>query len=205
MRRCRPSTGGSSPRQAALRRLATLVARGGRTVGGIRRGDQGNVSVRARGGAPACGATSRATKLRWWRQAYHPAAEPVKWPVGARTPTAGNTLAIDGAAHRRPRSDGQLRERGRGPREPRACGGHPPLAVGVPVIVDGRVWGLAAVGFGTTRRHAGRHRSPPSAASPDSSQVSWWPDTARNRSGSSWVMQLSVPLLIDFVAPGANR
>ena len=57
----------------------------------------------------------------------------------------GQHPRIDGAAHRRARSDGQLRERRRVlATHVRAVGIR--AAVGVPVIVDGRVWGLAAVG-----------------------------------------------------------
>jgi hypothetical protein len=77
--------------------------------------------------------------------AYHPAAEPVKWPVGARTPTAGNTLAsmvqrTGGPA----RMDSYENVAGVLANHVRAVGIR--AAVGVPVIVDGRVWGLAAVG-----------------------------------------------------------
>jgi hypothetical protein len=77
--------------------------------------------------------------------AYHRAAEPVKWPVGTRTPTAGNTLAstvlrTGGPARMNSYEDvaGVLAT------QVRAVGIR--AAVGVPVIVDGRVWGLAAVG-----------------------------------------------------------
>ena len=77
--------------------------------------------------------------------AYHPAAEPAKWPVGARTSTAGNTLAsmvwrTGGPA----RMDSYENIAGDLATQVRAVGIR--AAVGVPVIVDGRVWGLAAVG-----------------------------------------------------------
>jgi hypothetical protein len=71
---------------------------------------------------------------------------PSKWPVGTRTPVDGNTLAAmvqrTGAPARMDSyedSTGELAER------IRAMGLR--AAVGVPVIVDGRVWGLAAVGW----------------------------------------------------------
>ena len=77
--------------------------------------------------------------------AYHPAAEPVQWPVGARTPTAGNTLAsmvlrTGGPA----RMDTYENVDSVLATQVRAVGIH--AAVAVPVVVDGRVWGLAAVG-----------------------------------------------------------
>jgi GAF domain-containing protein len=71
----------------------------------------------------------------------------MKWPVGARTPTAGNTLAsmvqrTGGPA----RMDTYENAAGVLATHVRAVGIR--AAVGVPVIVDGRVWGLAAVGSG---------------------------------------------------------
>jgi hypothetical protein len=76
---------------------------------------------------------------------YPPAAEPVQWPVGTRTPTAANTLAsmvlrTGGPA----RMDSYDNVAGLLATRVRAVGIR--AAVGVPVIVDGRVWGLAAVG-----------------------------------------------------------
>ena len=77
--------------------------------------------------------------------AYHPAAEPVKWPVGTRTPTAGNTLASTVLRSGGPaRMDSYKNVAGVLATQVRAVGIR--AAVGVPVIVDGRVWGLAAVG-----------------------------------------------------------
>jgi len=69
----------------------------------------------------------------------------MKWPVGARTPTAGNTLAsmvqrTGGPA----RMDTYENAAGVLATHVRAVGIR--AAVGVPVIVDGRVWGLATVG-----------------------------------------------------------
>jgi PucR-like helix-turn-helix protein/GAF domain-containing protein/diguanylate cyclase with GGDEF domain len=68
-----------------------------------------------------------------------------KWPVGTRTPIEGNTLAA--AVHRtgRPaRVDSYDNAAGALGEFVRAIGLR--AAVGVPVIVDGRMWGLAAVG-----------------------------------------------------------
>jgi hypothetical protein len=77
--------------------------------------------------------------------AYHPATEPVMWPVGARTPTAGSTLASRVLRSGGPaRMDSYHNVAGVLAAQVRAAGIR--AAVGVPVIVDGRVWGLAAVG-----------------------------------------------------------
>src|SRR6478752_1514027 len=77
--------------------------------------------------------------------AYHPATEPVMWPVGARTPTAGNTLASMVLRSGGPaRMDSYKNVAGSLATQVRAVGIR--AAVGVSVIVDGRVWGLAAVG-----------------------------------------------------------
>ena len=77
--------------------------------------------------------------------AYHPAAAPAKWPVGTRTPAAGNTLASMVLRSGRPaRMDSYDSVAGLLATRVRAVGIR--AAVGVPVIVDGGVWGLAAVG-----------------------------------------------------------
>jgi len=130
--------------QAALRRLATLVARGVepwevfdavtkemcRSVGGEAAGlyryeSSGEITLVA--------------------GTYHPAATPVQWPVGTRTPIAGNTLASVVLRTRRPgRMDSYENVAGVLATQVRAVGIQ--AAVGVPVIVDGRVWGLATVG-----------------------------------------------------------
>jgi hypothetical protein len=76
---------------------------------------------------------------------YHPAAERMKWAVGTRTPTAGSTLASTVLRTGGPaRMDSYKKVAGVLATQVRAAGIH--AAVGVPVIVDGRVWGLAAVG-----------------------------------------------------------
>src|SRR6478735_1926338 len=106
--------------QAALRRLATLVARGVEPMQVF-----GAVAEEMRRCVPADTAglwrfeTDR--EITIVAAAAHPAAL-ARWPVGTRTPIAGNTLAA----------------------LVRAVGVR--AAVGVPIIVDSRVWGLAAVG-----------------------------------------------------------
>jgi sugar diacid utilization regulator len=77
--------------------------------------------------------------------AYLSASAPAKRPVGTRTPIAGSTLAA-----RVQRSGAPARidsyENVAGPIAARARDAGVRAAVGVPIIVDGRVWGMAAVG-----------------------------------------------------------
>ena len=69
----------------------------------------------------------------------------MKWPVGTRTPIEGNTLAAVVQRSGRPaRMDTLDNVTGALAELVRAIGLR--AAVGVPVIIDGRVWGLAAVG-----------------------------------------------------------
>jgi len=76
--------------------------------------------------------------------AYLPDAA-MKWPVGTRTPIEGNTLAAVVQRTGRPaRMDTLDNATGTLAELVRAIGLR--AAVGVPVIIDGRVWGLAAVG-----------------------------------------------------------
>jgi GAF domain-containing protein len=129
--------------QTALRRLATLVARG---VGPLE--VFGAVADEMRRCVPAVTAG-------WWRfetdgeitivaAAADPAAR-AKWPVGTRTPMEGNTLATLVQRSGRPaRMDSY--ENVAGPIAAGVRAGGVRAAVGVPIIVDGRVWGLAAVG-----------------------------------------------------------
>jgi PucR C-terminal helix-turn-helix domain/GAF domain/GGDEF-like domain len=129
--------------QAALRRLATLVARGvepsevfDAVVNEMRR-------------------CLWAERAGLWR--YEPNGEitllagdygsqaPVGWPVGTRTPIGDSTLAATVQRTGRPaRMDSYENSVGSIAARVRAVGLL--TAVGVPVIVDGRVWGLAAVG-----------------------------------------------------------
>jgi sugar diacid utilization regulator len=76
--------------------------------------------------------------------AADPAAR-AKWPLGTRTPVEGNTIATLVQRTGRPaRVDSYDTVAGPIAARVRSVGVR--AAVGVPVIVDGRVWGLAAVG-----------------------------------------------------------
>jgi GAF domain-containing protein len=129
--------------QAALRRLATLVARG---VEPSEVFDAVTNEMCRCVGAMTAGlwrydTTGEITVLSG---AYLPDA-PMKWPVGTRTPIEGNTLAAVVQRTGRPaRMDTYDNATGTLAERVRAVGVR--AAVGVPVIVDGRVWGLAAVG-----------------------------------------------------------
>jgi sugar diacid utilization regulator len=130
--------------QAALRRLATLVARGVQPLEIF-----GAVADEMRRCVPADTAglsryetTGEITLLSV--AAYRPDAA-MKWPVGIRTPIEGNTLATVVQRTGRPaRMDTYDNATGTLAGLVRAIGLR--AAVGVPIIVDGRVWGLAAVG-----------------------------------------------------------
>jgi hypothetical protein len=129
--------------QAALRRVAALVARGvappvifgavademRRCVGAITAGiwrfePTGEVTLVAAAAEPAALA---------------------KWPVGTRTSIEGNTLARVVQDTGRPARIDDYQNLP-GPLAARVREAGVRAAVGVPVIVDGRVWGLAAVG-----------------------------------------------------------
>jgi hypothetical protein len=130
--------------QAALRRLATLVARGVEPSEVF-----GAVADEMRRCVPAAAAglwryetTGEITLLSL--AAYLPDAA-MKWPVGTRTPIEGNTLAAVVQRTGRPaRMDTYDNATGIFAELVRAIGLS--AAVGVPIIVDGRLWGLAAVG-----------------------------------------------------------
>jgi hypothetical protein len=130
--------------QAALRRVAALVARGV---------EPSEVFDAVTNEMRSCLDAATATLWRYETTseitllsvaAYLPDAA-MKWPVGTRTPIEGNTIAAlvqrTGRAARMDTLDnatGTLAEFARAI-DLRA-------AVAVPVIIDGRVWGLAAVG-----------------------------------------------------------
>jgi sugar diacid utilization regulator len=129
--------------QAAWRRVATVVARG---VGPL--SVFGAVAEQMRRCVPADTAGlwrfEADGEITIMAAAAAPAAL-AKWPVGTRTPVEDNTLAtlvqrsgrparIDNYANVAEPIAARVREVGVS------------AAVGVPVIVDGRVWGLAAVG-----------------------------------------------------------
>jgi sugar diacid utilization regulator len=129
--------------QAALRRLATLVARGveplevfGAVADEMRRClnvfTAGLWCYESSGAITMVGAAAEPTAL-------------AKWPVGTRTPIGDNTLAAMVQRSSRPaRIDSYEDSAGSIAARVRAVGLR--AAVGVPIIVDGRVWGLAAVG-----------------------------------------------------------
>ena len=130
--------------QAALRRLATLVARGvepSEVFDAVTRELCRCVPAES-AGLWRYEASGDITMLA---AAYHPAAAPAKWPVGSQTPIAGNTLAsMVQRAGGPARMDSYENVAGVLATHVRAVGIR--AAVGVPVIVDGRVWGLAGVG-----------------------------------------------------------
>ena len=129
--------------QAALRRLATLVARGVEPVEVF-----GAVADEMRRCVPAD--TAGLWRFESDREITIVAAAAgpealAKWPVGTRTPVDGNTLATVVQRTGRPaRIDSYDNVAGPIAARVRAVGVS--AAVGVPIIVDGRVWGLAAVG-----------------------------------------------------------
>jgi sugar diacid utilization regulator len=129
--------------QAALRRLATLVARGVEPLevfGAV--ADEMHRCLNVFTAGLWCYESTGAITM------VGAAAEPTalaKWPVGARTPIADNTLAAMVQRSGRPaRVDSYEDSAGSIAARVRALGLR--AAVGVPIIVDGRVWGLAAVG-----------------------------------------------------------
>jgi sugar diacid utilization regulator len=129
--------------QAALRRLATLVARGVEPVEVF-----GAVAEEMRRCVPAD--TAGLWRFESDREitVVAAAADPdalAKWPVGTRTPVEGNTLATLVQRSGRPaRIDSY--DNAAGPIAGRVRAVGVSAEVAVPVIVDGRVWGLAAVG-----------------------------------------------------------
>ena len=128
--------------QAALRRVATLVARGVEPLEIF-----GAVAEEMRRCVPAhtAGLWRFETdgEITIVAAAAHPAA-PARWPVGTRTAVDGNTLATLVQRTGRPaRIDSYDDVAGSTTARVRAIGVN--AAVGVPIIVDGRVCGLAAV------------------------------------------------------------
>jgi sugar diacid utilization regulator len=129
--------------QAALRRLATLVARGvepmevfGAVAEEMRRCVPADTAGLSRfetdGGITRVAATA------------HPAAV-ARWPMGTQNPLESNTIAsLVLRTGRSARIDSYDNVAGSIAARVRAVGVR--AAVGVPIIVDGRMWGLAAVG-----------------------------------------------------------
>jgi sugar diacid utilization regulator len=129
--------------QAALRRLATLVARGVEPLEVF-----GAVAEEMRRCVPADTAGLWRFESDCEITVVAGAADPkalARWPVGTRTPVEGNTIAALVQRSGRPaRIDSY--DNVAGPIAARARAVGVCAAVGVPIIVDGRVWGLAAVG-----------------------------------------------------------
>src|SRR5271156_3184966 len=129
--------------QAALRRVAALVARG---VGPL--AVFGAVAEEMRRCVPADTAglwrLESDDEITIVAAAAHPAAL-TKWPVGTRTPVEGTTLAAIVQRSGRPARINSY-DNVAGPIAARVRAVGVSAAVGVPIIVDGRVWGLAAVG-----------------------------------------------------------
>ncbi|MDT5412376.1 MAG: hypothetical protein QOG14_4596 [Mycobacterium sp.] len=129
--------------QAALRRLSTLVARG------VEPSEVFEAVVKE---MRRCLLVERAGLFRYETSGEltllavdYRSPAPMKWPVGTRTPMDGNTLAT--MVHRtgRPaRMDSYENVSGSIAALTRAMGLR--AAVGMPIVLDGRVWGLAAVG-----------------------------------------------------------
>jgi sugar diacid utilization regulator len=129
--------------QAALRRVAALVARG---VGPLAVFDAVAEEMRRCVPADTAGLWHFETEgeITMVAAAAHPAAL-TKWPVGTRTTLDANTIAELVQRSGRPaRIDSYDNVAGPIAARVRAVGVR--AAVGVPIIVDGRVWGLAAVG-----------------------------------------------------------
>jgi signal transduction histidine kinase len=129
--------------QDALRRLATLVARGVAPMEVF-----GAVAEEMRRCVPAATAGLWRFETDGEITIVAAAADPealARWPVGTRTPVDGNTLATlvqrTGGPARIDSYDNVA-----GPIAARVREVGVRAAVGVPIIVDGRVWGLAAVG-----------------------------------------------------------
>src|ERR1700739_2675500 len=131
--------------QAALRRLATLVARGAEpaevfeaVVNEMRRCASADTA-----GLWRYESNNEMTKLA---AAEHPGRQLAKCPVGTRSPIDGGTLA--GIVRRTglpARMDSYENSTGSLATRIRDAGVHAAGGVAVPVVGDGRVWGLAAV------------------------------------------------------------
>ncbi len=129
--------------QAALRRLATIVARGVEPLEVF-----GALAEEMRRCVPADAAGLWRFESDREITVVADAADPealARWPVGTRTPVEGNTLATLVQRSGRPaRIDSYDNVAGSIAARVRAVGVR--SAVAVPIIVDSRVWGLAAVG-----------------------------------------------------------
>src|ERR1700753_197616 len=130
--------------QAALRRLAMLVAQGAEPAEVFKAvvNEMRHCASADTAGLWRYESNDEMTKLA---AAEHPGLQLAKWPVGTRSPIDSGTLAgIVQRTGRPARMDSYKDSTGSLAARIRDAGIH--AAVGVPVVVDGRVWGLAAVG-----------------------------------------------------------
>jgi PucR C-terminal helix-turn-helix domain/GAF domain/GGDEF-like domain len=130
--------------QAGLRRLAMLVAHGAEPAEVFEAvvNEMRHCASADTAGLWRYEPNNEMTKLA---AAEHPGLQLAKWPVGTRSPIDGSTLAgIVQRTGRPARMDSYDNSTGSLAARIRDAGVH--AAVGVPVIVDGRVWGLVAVG-----------------------------------------------------------
>ena len=130
--------------QAALRRLAMLVAQGAEPAEVFEAvvNEMRHCASADTAGLWRYESNDEMTKLA---AAEHPELQLAKWPVGTRSPIDSGTLAgIVQRTGRPARMDSYEDSIGSLAARIRDAGIH--AAVGVPVVVDGRVWGLAAVG-----------------------------------------------------------
>jgi hypothetical protein len=129
--------------QAALRRLSALVAHGvepSEVFDGVVK-EMRRCLLAERAGLWRYEPSDEVTLIA----ADYGSGAPVGWPVGTRTPIDDSTLAAMVRRTSRPaRMDSYENSVGLIAARVRGVGLR--AAVGVPVIVDGRVWGLAAVG-----------------------------------------------------------
>jgi PucR C-terminal helix-turn-helix domain/GAF domain/GGDEF-like domain len=129
--------------RAALRRVATLVA-GGAEPSEVFDAVTNEMRRCLRAATAGLWRYDTTGEITLVSAAYFPDAA-MKWPVGIRTPVEGDTLAAVVQRTGRPaRMDTYDNAAGTLAERIRAVGVR--AAVGVPVIVDGRVWGVAAVG-----------------------------------------------------------
>jgi hypothetical protein len=130
--------------QATVRRLATLVARSvepSEIFGAV--ADEMRRCLHA--ATAGLGRYEKAGEITLLSVAADLSDGAMEWPVGTRTRIEDNTLAAVLQRTGRPaRMDNYDNATGTLPKLVRAIGLR--ASVGVPVIVDGRVWGLAAVG-----------------------------------------------------------
>ena len=140
----REALAGLAEQQTGLRRVATLVARG---VEPSEVFEAVADEMRRRMNAMTAGLWrfEESGELTLLASAAGDPALLTKWPVGSRTPIEGNTLASTVLRTGRPaRMDDYANATGAVAERVRHVGVR--AAVGVPIIVDGRLWGLAAVG-----------------------------------------------------------